>query len=812
MSIYDNLSTGTDFLAQRHQAAKNMETLRAHGKLPIHSEFWLPNVGRYKMDYSDPSVRISPEYILQLSKIRRAVANFVKIVTGKDIPVHFSTGHMSYARDTQESIVLSATSDPHKLDIQVGLALHEANHLIRSRVTPGVSDSIPLFLLLDLLRDKNNVFTTPAMEPDIQRLGLADETVTVFLKTILNLMEDIRIDKAAYEQAPGYRAYYDATYAFYWYKPRVMELMADPKSRLPTLRNYRFHIINMTHPEFDETSLPGLTKIVKLIDVPNIGRFGKDKKWNTLQKAHFPEIRVIKDKVSGKSSQVVTGRQVFSLNAMPDMLNVALSILAIVLAHSETDVQIKKKYLNLPPVQVKGKGLDEEDEDGDDDERPIAPAFDPENLDLGTAENKDKDSAGDDSDDTEEDDDTEDDDADSDDSDEDGTEDKAGASAAAPESVPVDQKATPAQAKAFDKFSQEVDELTEEQGQFLDGQTEKEELDETQKQTLDTLEAADASMEVVNVNPDIGDVRVIVYPKLTEALLGADTFPFAHSAGGVPIANPMCQDAVDVGIGMGNMLAHKLRIMSDESPLTYTRQNSGKIDKRLLAGLGYEYESVFQQTFTEKFAPVFVHLTIDSSNSMKGKKFYNSISLAVALAQAASKITNLDVVISLRTHDELPQVLIAYDSRVDSMTKIKTLFQYLRTNGGTPEGVVFAAIKEQIMLRSKPGVKKYFIVLSDGFPSFRHKQADEVLDGEVYERWITYEDRPAWEHTARQVQDMRDAGVTVLAYYIQDKNFKYANGTSKEGFAIMYGRSAAYIDPKSVLEIASSLNKMFLNK
>jgi hypothetical protein len=61
--------------------------------------------------------------LIKMNSYRKAIANFVKILTNKNIPVTF-TGNMSYT--DFDKIVISSDVKDTNFDVYVGLALHEA--------------------------------------------------------------------------------------------------------------------------------------------------------------------------------------------------------------------------------------------------------------------------------------------------------------------------------------------------------------------------------------------------------------------------------------------------------------------------------------------------------------------------------------------------------------------------------------------------------------------------------------------------------------------------------------------------------------
>ena len=129
----------------------------------------------------------------------------------------------------------------------------------------------------------------------------------------------------------------------------------------------------------------------------------------------------------------------------------------------------------------------------------------------------------------------------------------------------------------------------------------------------------------------------------------------------------------------------------------------------------------------------------------------------VAIAKACSMINNVDLVISYRSTQSsgggyisrsdknYPLMLIAYDSRVDKINKIKNLFQLLRPSGTTPEGLCFEAIMKEIEPSSKDK-DSYFLNFSDGMPMFS-----------VMMTLIINHDT-AINHTNKMVKMIRDRG------------------------------------------------------
>ena len=250
-------------------------------------------------------------------------------------------------------------------------------------------------------------------------------------------------------------------------------------------------------------------------------------------------------------------------------------------------------------------------------------------------------------------------------------------------------------------------------------------------------------------------------------------------------------------------MGRKLQIRNDETTLKYNRLRRGRMDKRMIATLGFGNEQVFQQIFTDRFKPVKLHLSIDASGSMNGEKWDSSQTSAVAIAQAASMCRNLDVVISYRSTEmigniDVPAIFIAYDSTKDKMTKIKKMFQYIGCPGITPEGLCFEAIQKEILSGSADD-DSYFINFSDGAPYFSSPK-------------YQYYGKEAHQHTKKQVDIMRSRGIKILSYFISSGGQYYNIENDMASFKTMYGKDAEQVNVTQLNQLSKSLNKLFTEK
>ena len=214
---------------------------------------------------------------------------------------------------------------------------------------------------------------------------------------------------------------------------------------------------------------------------------------------------------------------------------------------------------------------------------------------------------------------------------------------------------------------------------------------------------------------------------------------------------------------MGTILGRKLQVRGESRETKWSRKDSGRIDKRLIAELGFGNERVFQTSFVEQYSDAFLHISVDASGSMGGDKWTNTQTAVAAIAKACSMINNVDLVISYRSTQSSgngyrrnsksnPLMLIAYDSRVDKIAKVKNLFRYLRPSGTTPEGLCFEAILKEIEPASKDK-DSYFLNFSDGMPMFSNDEIDYYNDTAI-------------NHTAKMIKEIRSRGVKVLSYLL----------------------------------------------
>lgn len=188
----------------------------------------------------------------KLAATQRAIGNFVNIVTGKQIPVEFQSGGDSYTDGN--SVVIGTKLEGKDFDPAVGLALHEGSHIA--------------FTDFSLLRNFTTNVRMQGVDPDFD-LPYEHEQV---IKSLLNWVEDRRIDYIIYKNAPGYRMYYEAMYDKYFNDKVIDKALREGRKREETIEDYFFHIVNFTNPNRDLSQLELLQDIWNLVDLENISR------------------------------------------------------------------------------------------------------------------------------------------------------------------------------------------------------------------------------------------------------------------------------------------------------------------------------------------------------------------------------------------------------------------------------------------------------------------------------------------------------------------------------------------------------------
>ena len=193
--------------------------------------------------------------IVALAGYKRAIGNFVNIVTGENIPVSFNNNDESFTDGKR--VVIGSNLNEKNFDVAVGLALHEASHIKLSdfNLLKQLEMEIPAELYV--MGENKNV---------------SKSNVISMVKSILNYVEDRRIDADTFKSSPGYKGYYHSMYNKYFYSKNVDKGLLSSEFRIEDIDSYMFRIINLHNKNRQLGSLKGLKEIYSLIQLWNVSR------------------------------------------------------------------------------------------------------------------------------------------------------------------------------------------------------------------------------------------------------------------------------------------------------------------------------------------------------------------------------------------------------------------------------------------------------------------------------------------------------------------------------------------------------------
>ena len=607
-----------------------------------------------------------------LASHKRAIGNFVRIVSGQSVPVRFMTRGDSYTDG--KSVTISGNINERNFDHIVGLALHEGSHIVYSD--------------FDTFREVRN--WTKLRDWDLTHERME------FLRGMINYVEDRRIDNIVFKSSPGYKGYYHTLYSKYFNHKKITKGLQSTMYRDVDFDSYMFRIVNFTNEGTDLNALPRLLDIYRLINMKNISR----------------------------------------LRSTDDSIDVAKSICDIVF-------KLVDEYKgNGKPENGDGQ----EDSDGEQQN--------------GSSPN----SGGD------------------------GTEVDTGDK----EMTPMDGEPTDGE-EISSSMEKSIEKIFQNTKDLLEGTTPKTKMTKKDKKIVEAL--GNSNSELVETGSDaIGKTNVVVIPDLTQEIVDSKAFDFLHYWNYGYRGNR--DEDIATGLRLGVILGKKLKVRGESRDLIFTRQTSGKIDKKLIAELGFDNANVFSQINTERYNKANLHISIDASGSMSGTKLSKAIISTVAMVKACDMAGNINVVVSFRwTHEDKPVVIICYNSRKDKLTKITKLWKYINAGGTTPESLCYEALMKK-WLSGVRGEDNYFINYSDGAPWF--------TNGEVY-----YSGHSAEKHGKKMVTSMKNNGIKVSSYFISDG---YVRDGDRGSFKTMYGNDANFINPTNMMEVAKTMNKKFLQK
>jgi hypothetical protein len=217
-----------------------------------YSSFWLDDGWDTTSSIFDDEVEVNKKPkvdLVALAGYRRAVSNFVSIVTGdSSIKVNFTSRDDSYTDG--KTVTIGSKLDDKLFDSSVGLALHEGSHI-------KLSD-------FDFLKNlEMNIPKEYYNRAEVK--GFSKGEILTHLKNLLNYVEDRRIDHFIFTTSPGYKGYYHSMYDKYFHSKVIDKALKSTEYTSKDWDSYIFRIINLTNKNTNLDALPGLREIRKLI-------------------------------------------------------------------------------------------------------------------------------------------------------------------------------------------------------------------------------------------------------------------------------------------------------------------------------------------------------------------------------------------------------------------------------------------------------------------------------------------------------------------------------------------------------------------
>lgn len=627
--------------------------------------------------------------LIKLANYQRAIANFVKIVTRKDIPVSFG-GNTSFTNGKMVNI--STDISDKNFDVSVGLALHEGSHI----------------KLTNFEACKNYI--------DIMPLLSNDSYLQNQFKTLVNIIEDRRIDNYIFKSSPGYKAYYHKMYDHYFNSEVVTKgLMSDECRNPRSVDHYLFRICNFVNPATDLNALPRLREIYRMIDIPNIGRLQSTEEVCELA---YKILTILVEEREKQSSDSGSGD-----------------------GDGQADDGATTK------ANMTGGG-GSEDADGDSEQGASAmPTLSNEEMEkLQKAYEKQKDFLNG------------------------NTKKKLGTKKLMDQLKQVTDLGVSVQVTGDKSVGMRqclvydfTDNVRSHRLLFLGKE-------------LQTI-CADSSVDQREANPRykqiLKEVEVLTGNQPYVSRWGsfdnsAFNLPdFIHVGGGY--RGGSYSEAINSGRELGALLGRKLVLRNEERTLVHNRLVSGHMDAKRIAHAGYGVENIFKQIHIDKYKKSNLHISLDMSGSMSGSRWAETIKMTTAICKAATYVNNLDVQVSVRSTQksgrrDLAMIAVIYDSRKNTFKQYIDWISSLCPTNTTPEGVCFdALLKQNLIVPTASTVDSYFLNISDGEPG---------MDGMSSQQGVVI--------TRNAVRKMIGKNISVLSFFVNDStNNDYSMGLFK---------------------------------
>ena len=592
--------------------------------------------------------------LYKLSAGKRAISNFVNIVTNDSIPVKFNQRGDSYT-DGKSVVIGSNIVEPKDFDVAVGLALHEGSHI-------KLSD-------FQILNDIYNLIPDYVKDGAIKK-GIYNPVQVV--KDIWNVIEDRRIDRYVFDSAPGYRDYYRSMYNKYFNDKLIDKALLSDEYTEESVDSYMFRIINLHNKNTNLNALKGLREIYKVIGLGTINRLKSTS--DTFE-------------IALKVFQII-------LNSLPSM------------SEGEGGGAGNGENEENQPQNSEGNGsgssdepremTDEEFEDfsngmngsapsGGSDESPSGGnGMDvdnlPENMEGGKTSSPSK-------------------------------------NGKEVDKVKLSDRQKDLLKKKIEKQKKFMDGDVRKKTISKKDNDNLQAIDESGSESVSVGQNLQQGWGNTSKGVQCIVVKKLTQ-SLLESEMFPMTYNNYWNTSEEGVIKRYNESEVMEGIKLGTILGKKLQVRGEDRNTVFNRQKHGKIDKRMISSLGFGNENVFSYIETDSYKKANLHISIDASGSMNGDKWSKTLTNVVALCKAVDMIQNLSIQVSFRTTSQnTPYIVMAYDSKVDKFSKVKKMFPCLNPGGTTPEGLCYEAIMKNF-LGSTNDMDSYFLNISDGEPYF----------------------------------------------------------------------------------------------
>src|SRR6056300_239067 len=594
--------------------------------------------------------------LYKLAASKRAISNFVNIVTNDSISVKFNQRGDSYT-DGKSVVIGSNVIEPKDFDIAVGLALHEGSHI-------KLSD-------FNLLSDIFNLIPDYIKDGAIKK-GIYNSTSVI--KDLWNVAEDRRIDRFVFDSAPGYRDYYRAMYDKYFNDKLIDKALLSDEHTEESVDSYMFRIINLHNKNTDLNALKGLREIYKVIGLGSISR----------------------------------------LKSTSDSFEVALKVFQIIMSNlpSAEDGEGEgagngdQNEENQPQNSEGsgGSGSDEPREMTDEEFEDFSNSMNGSSPMSGDMDSQPTGGSGMDIDNFPE-------------NMEGGKPSSPSNGGEETEKVKLSDRQKDLLQKKIEKQKKFMDGDVRKKTISKKYNDNLKAIDESGSEAVTVGQNIEQGWGNVSKGVQCIVVKKLTQSLLESEMFPMTYNNYWNVSEDGPIKRYNEKEVME-GIKIGTILGKKLQVRGEDRNTVFNRQKHGKIDKRMISSLGFGNENVFSYIETDSYKKANLHISIDASGSMNGDKWSKTLTNVVALCKAVDMIQNLSIQVSFRTTSQnTPYIVMAYDSKVDKFSKVKKMFPALSAGGTTPEGLCYEAIMKNF-LSSTNDMDSYFLNISDGEPYF----------------------------------------------------------------------------------------------